>query len=84
MQPRRVVCHHAEDVDEAIALKRVHRLAQSDRLRLLREGSGLSQSDVARFIGVDPSQVSRWERCAARPRGHHAVTLLRLLDGDDA
>jgi DNA-binding transcriptional regulator YiaG len=67
---------------EAMALRRVKRLVNNDRLRDLREAAGLSQSDVARFIGVAPSNVSRWEAGLARPRGRHAVALLELLDGD--
>lgn len=67
---------------EAIALRRVKRLVNNDRLRDLREAAGLSQSDVARFMGVAPSNVSRWEAGLARPRGRHAVALLELLDGD--
>ena len=70
-------------VSEASALKRVRRLVKSDRLRELREDQGLSQSDVARAIGVSPAQVSRWEAGLTRPRGRHAIALVAVLDGAD-
>jgi DNA-binding transcriptional regulator YiaG len=65
---------------ETLALRRFHRLAQTGRLTELREQAGLSQSDLARFLGIQPSNVSRWEAGKARPRGHHAVAVLQLLD----
>jgi DNA-binding transcriptional regulator YiaG len=68
---------------EATALQRVHRLVKTDRLRQLREDAGLSQSDVARHLGVAASNVSRWEAGESRPRPAHAVALLELLDGED-
>jgi DNA-binding transcriptional regulator YiaG len=71
--------HHA--TDEIRALKRVHHLIQTGLLVELRESSGLSQAAVARALGVNPSQVSRWEAGAQRIRGPHAVALLNLLDG---
>src|SRR5262245_16738131 len=67
-------------IPEARALMRVRRLAKTDRLRELRVDQGLSQSDVARHLGVNPSTVSRWESEDARPRGRHAVRLLELLE----
>jgi len=39
----------------------------------------LSQSDVARALGLNQSAVCRWESGKARPRGRHAVALLELL-----
>jgi transcriptional regulator with XRE-family HTH domain len=66
--------------DQLMARKRVHRLALTDRLRELRLGSGLSQSDIARVIGVAASQVSRWENGVSAPRPAHAVALLELLE----
>lgn len=66
-----------------MALVRVLRLARTDRLRALRETAGLSQGDVARWVGVDPAQVSRWESGQQKPRPEHAVALLELLDGQD-
>jgi DNA-binding transcriptional regulator YiaG len=67
-------------VAEALKLKRFHRLSQSGRLAELREGTGLRQADLARAIGVHPSQVSRWESGKGRPRPRNALALLELLD----
>ena len=36
-------------------------------LRTSRKAAGLSQEDAARVLGVQPSTVSRWERCAHEP-----------------
>jgi DNA-binding transcriptional regulator YiaG len=69
-----------DDSHEVLALRRVHRLVKAGRLTQLREEQGLSQSDVGRFLGVSPSNVSRWEAGVSRPRGRHAVVLLGLLD----
>jgi excisionase family DNA binding protein len=69
--------HH---VSEAHAKKRVRRLVRTDRLREIREDQGLSQADVARHLGVSPSNVSRWESDKSKPRGRHAVRLLELLE----
>lgn len=62
---------------------RVHRLVRTGKLAGLREDYGLTQSDVARAIGVHPSQVSRWEAGRVRPRSSNAVALLALLDRDE-
>jgi transcriptional regulator with XRE-family HTH domain len=69
-------------MDRVIALKRIHRLARTGRLRELREAVGLTQSDVARALGVRPPSVSRWESAHARPRPEHAVALLELLEAE--
>jgi DNA-binding transcriptional regulator YiaG len=68
--------------NETLAIRRVHRLAKLDRLRELREENGLSQSDVARYLDLNPSSVSRWEGALSRPNGRHALALLELLEGD--
>ena len=64
----------------ALALKRFRSLVQTGRLGERREAVGLSQGDLARAIGVNPSTVSRWEIGARRPRPRHAVAVLELLD----
>jgi DNA-binding transcriptional regulator YiaG len=68
--------------DEVAVLKRFHRLARTGRLSELREGVGLSQSDVARYLAVTPSAVSRWEAALTHPRPNRAAKLLELLDAD--
>ena len=43
------------------------RLARSGGARVIREGAGLSASEVARLIGVTPGAVSRWNAdCESR------------------
>lgn len=66
--------------DEVRAAKRIQRLVRTGRLAELREELGLSQSDVARALGVNQSSVSRWEAGRARPRAAHALALAELLE----
>ncbi|MEX2275247.1 MAG: helix-turn-helix transcriptional regulator [Actinomycetota bacterium] len=37
--------------------------------RLLRESAGLTRSDLAQVVKVDPSTISRWESGLRVPRG---------------
>jgi transcriptional regulator with XRE-family HTH domain len=48
------------------------------RLRELREATGLSQSDVAKLVGVTVSTVSRWEQRANPPTLAHRRKLARV------
>jgi transcriptional regulator with XRE-family HTH domain len=48
------------------------------RLRELREKTGLSQSDVAKLVGVTVSTVSRWEQGANPPTQAHRRKLARV------
>jgi transcriptional regulator with XRE-family HTH domain len=62
----------------------VRRLARNGGARAIREGAGISASEVARLIGVTPGAVSRWERGTRVPRGKIAeewAALLRRLSG---
>jgi DNA-binding transcriptional regulator YiaG len=65
---------------ELRAKRRGHRLVKAGLLVERLEDEGLSQSDIARTIGVHPSQVSRWATGRQRPLGRHAVALLEVLD----
>ena len=67
-------------MDEATALKWVNGLTRTGRLAEAREYAGLSQSDVARALGINQSAVSRWESGKTRPRGRHAVALRELIE----
>ena len=59
-------------------------MAKNGLLGEKREENGWSQSDVAQVLGVNPSQVSRWEAAKQGIRGEHAVALLALLlDGEE-
>jgi len=48
------------------------------RLRELREATGLSQSDVAKLVGVTVSTVSRWEQGKNPPTLAHRRKLARV------
>lgn len=45
-------------------------MTPQERIRLARRGSGLSQADLAKAVGVQRSAVSHWEA----PRGKHPST----------
>ena len=51
-------------------------LALGDRIRVLREGAGLTQAELAKRIGTQPSQISRIED--ADYAGHSVETLRRI------
>jgi len=53
-------------------------------LRHVRIARGLSQSQLARAIGVDHSTISRFERGERRPRRLTVLKLARALDLDRA
>jgi transcriptional regulator with XRE-family HTH domain len=46
---------------EELAVARVRSWLRSGRARAVRERAGMSQADVARVIGTDGPQISRWE-----------------------
>jgi len=54
-------------------------LARSGRGARLRELAGLSQTDIAKLIGVSSSTVSRWESGERAPRSEHAVLYAKAL-----
>jgi transcriptional regulator with XRE-family HTH domain len=57
----------------------IRRLARNGGARAIREGAGLSVSEVARSIGVTPGAVSRWERGMRVPRSDEAERWALLL-----
>jgi predicted transcriptional regulator len=71
-----------EKAEELRAKRRVHRLVKTGLLGERLEEEGLTKSDAARWVGVSPSQVSRWLAGTQRPRGRNAMALLELLDGE--
>jgi transcriptional regulator with XRE-family HTH domain len=50
-----------EPVERLLAISEVRAMLREGRLRELRERHSLSQHELARALGVDPSTVSRWE-----------------------
>ncbi len=63
-----------------LRLAGVRRAVRTGAARSIRVRSGLSQSDVARTIGVTPSAVSRWESGERLPQGEAALRYGRLLE----
>jgi DNA-binding transcriptional regulator YiaG len=53
--------------------------AQGGRARRLRQAAGVSQAEIARTVGVDPSCLSRWEAGRRRPGGDAAVRWALVL-----
>lgn len=53
---------------------------EQSRLRLARELAGLSQSQLARAIGVTPAAISQFESSAARPSAETVMLLSQNLD----
>lgn len=66
-------------VSRTVELSRVRQLAASGAARSIRVAARLSQSDVARAVGVSVPAVCRWESGARCPRGSAAVRYGRLL-----
>jgi transcriptional regulator with XRE-family HTH domain len=68
-------------VRDAVLISRARlAAARGNQLREARERAGLTQSDVARAIGVSPAAVSRWEAGKRRPSAATAARLGRLLE----
>jgi transcriptional regulator with XRE-family HTH domain len=57
----------------------VRRAAGNGSARAIREGAGLTVSEVARELGVSAGAVSRWERGQRMPRGDVATRWAALL-----
>lgn len=66
-----------------IRLARVRHLAQTGEARRIRAAAGLSQGEIADFVDVRPSTVSRWETGQRTPTGPAALLWLSLLEDLD-
>lgn len=51
----------------------------SANMKRLRLAKGLSQSDVAKHLGVSGASISGWEKGRARPKGDRLSSLAELL-----
>ena len=51
-----------------------------ERLKLLKEESGLTWSEIARSLVVDPLTVRRWWKYGVRPSFLHQAALLKLAE----
>jgi putative transcriptional regulator len=56
---------------------------RSSGVRIIRERTGLSQSEFADLIGVSAKTLQNWEQDRRRPRGA-AAALLSIIDHDPA
>ena len=63
---------------DIVAISGARRAVGDGRLRAARERAKLSQTDIARAIGVGEATVSRWESGARRPRREEAKRLAAL------
>jgi transcriptional regulator with XRE-family HTH domain len=63
---------------EELTVARVRSWLRSGRARAVRERAGMSQADVARAVGTDGAQISRWETAVAAPHRDAALKLGRL------
>lgn len=67
-------------VEEALAVRRVRSYLRDGKGRAVRVRAGMSQADVARAVGTDIGQVSRWESGKHAPSYAFALRLARLYD----
>ena len=65
---------------DVVAISRARALAASGQAREIRVRAGVSQAEMAKAIGVDPSSVTHWENRRRIPRGDVALKYGRLLD----
>jgi transcriptional regulator with XRE-family HTH domain len=66
--------------EEELTVARVRSWLRSGRARAIRRRAGMSQADVARAIGTDAPQISRWESGMTTPHRDSALKLARLYD----
>jgi putative zinc finger/helix-turn-helix YgiT family protein len=74
-----------EQLSETIAhhiARRVERLTPAE-IRFLRKYLGYSGRDFARFLGVTPETVSRWESSSPKPMPLSTEKLLRYMTLND-
>jgi transcriptional regulator with XRE-family HTH domain len=67
--------------EESLAVARVRSWLRTGRARAIRKRAGLSQADVAKAVGTDHPQVSRWESGLYAPVRGTALRLALLYDG---
>jgi transcriptional regulator with XRE-family HTH domain len=62
-----------------IALAEVRRATKTGRARAIREAAALSQTEIARSVGVAQATVSLWESGRRTPRGKPAERYALIL-----
>ena len=71
----------AAPVESLLARAQAYRsLPEPFERRKIRERAGLSQSDLARALGVSAPALSRWEAGARVPRRDHLIEYVGLLE----
>jgi transcriptional regulator with XRE-family HTH domain len=50
-----------------------------ERIRARRKALGLKQREIAQALGIEQSEVSRWERGVHEPRGKNRARLCDVL-----
>jgi DNA-binding transcriptional regulator YiaG len=65
------------DLERLVAVRARCRTGEAAQLRT---AAGLSQSDVARTLGVSPAAINRWERGPRSPSGTAALRYASLLE----
>lgn len=58
----------------------VIQLLRSGEARRIRESAGLSQGELAAWVGVDKVTLWRWENGEKRPRANSALRYLTVLN----
>jgi transcriptional regulator with XRE-family HTH domain len=66
--------------EEALAVARVRSWLRSGRAKTIRKRARLTQADVARAVGTDHPQISRWESGLYSPARGTALRLARLYE----
>jgi transcriptional regulator with XRE-family HTH domain len=66
--------------EEALAVARVRSWLRSGRAKAIRKRARLTQADVARAVGTDHPQISRWESGLYSPARGTALRLARLYE----
>jgi DNA-binding transcriptional regulator YiaG len=66
-------------VKDVLLVAEARELCRSGTAAEIREAAALSQSEIARAIGVTPAAVCRWEGGTRLPRGEPAKRLALLL-----
>jgi DNA-binding transcriptional regulator YiaG len=61
-------------------LQAVRTRIKSGEARQIREAARLTQSELARSVGVDHTTLCRWESGERLPRGEAALRYAALLD----
>lgn len=75
-----VMAKAPDPMSDLLAYKRDRRELPAPRYRRsIREGAGLSLSQVARAVGVSASAVALWEAGRRMPRPEHLAAYVRLL-----